>query len=38
LGEHNEDVLRHVLKFDDAMVQRMLASPGLGGAVKAAAE
>ena len=31
LGEHNEDVLRNVLKFDDATVARMLASPGLGG-------
>jgi formyl-CoA transferase len=38
LGEHNEEVLREVLRFDDATVQRMLASPGLGGAVKAAAE
>ncbi len=38
LGEHNEEVLRDVLKFDDATVQRMLASPGLGGRVKAAAE
>jgi formyl-CoA transferase len=38
LGEHNEEVLREVLKFDDATVQRMLASPGLGGSVKAAAE
>jgi len=38
LGEHNEEVLRDVLKFDDAMVARMLASPGLGGRVKAAAE
>jgi formyl-CoA transferase len=38
LGEHNEEVLRDVLKFDDAMVQRMLASPGLGGRVRAAAE
>jgi formyl-CoA transferase len=31
LGEHTEEVLRDVLKFDDAMVARMLASPGLGG-------
>jgi hypothetical protein len=31
-------VLRNVLQFDDATVQRMLASPGLGGTVKAAAE
>jgi formyl-CoA transferase len=38
LGEHTEDILRQVLRFDDAMVQRMLASPGLGGSVKAAAE
>ena len=38
LGEHNEDVLRNVLKFDDATVARMLASPGLGGGAKAAAE
>jgi formyl-CoA transferase len=38
LGEHNEEVLRDVLKFDDATVRRMLASPGLGGNVKAAAE
>ncbi len=38
LGEHNEEVLRDVLKFDDATVKRMLASPGLGGRVKAAAE
>jgi formyl-CoA transferase len=38
LGEHNEEVLRNVLQFDDAKVQRMLASPGLGGKVKAAAE
>jgi formyl-CoA transferase len=38
LGEHNEEVLRDVLKFDDSTVQRMLASPGLGGRVKAAAE
>jgi formyl-CoA transferase len=38
LGEHNEEVLRDVLKFDAATVQRMLASPGLGGSVKAAAE
>jgi formyl-CoA transferase len=38
LGEHNEEVLRQVLQFDDAKVQRMLASPGLGGTVKAAAE
>ena len=38
LGEHNEEVLREVLKFDDATVQRMLTSPGLGGNVKAAAE
>jgi formyl-CoA transferase len=38
LGEHNEEVLREVLKFDDAKVQRILASPGLGGSVKAAAE
>jgi formyl-CoA transferase len=38
LGEHNEEVLRNVLQFDDAKVQRMLASPGLGGSVKAAAE
>jgi len=38
LGEHNEEVLRDVLKFDDATVARMLASPGLGGRVKAAAE
>jgi formyl-CoA transferase len=38
LGEHNEEVLRDVLKFDDATVRRMLASPGLGGSVKAAAE
>ena len=38
LGEHNEDVLRNVLKFDDATVTRMLASPGLGGGgAKAAA-
>jgi formyl-CoA transferase len=35
LGEHTEEVLRDVLKFDDATVARMLASPGLGG--KAAA-
>jgi formyl-CoA transferase len=38
LGEHNEEVLRDVMKFDEATVQRMLASPGLGGRVKAAAE
>ncbi|HEX3995094.1 MAG TPA: formyl-CoA transferase [Acetobacteraceae bacterium] len=38
LGEHNEEVLRDVLQFDDAKLQRMLASPGLGGKVKAAAE
>jgi formyl-CoA transferase len=38
LGEHNEEVLRNVLHFDDAKVQRMLASPGLGGKIKAAAE
>ena len=38
LGEHNEEVLRDVLKFDNATVKRMLASPGLGGRVKAAAE
>jgi formyl-CoA transferase len=38
LGEHNEEVLREVLKFDDAKVQRILASPGLGGSVRAAAE
>jgi formyl-CoA transferase len=38
LGEHTEEVLREVLRFDDSMVQRMLASPGLGGRVKAAAE
>jgi formyl-CoA transferase len=38
LGEHTEEVLRDVLKFDDATVRRMLASPGLGGKVKAAAE
>ena len=38
LGEHNEEVLREVLKFDDATVKRMLASPGLGGRAKAAAE
>jgi formyl-CoA transferase len=38
LGEHNEEVLRDVLQFDDAKVQHMLASAGLGGRVKAAAE
>jgi formyl-CoA transferase len=38
LGEHNEEVLRNVLQFDDTKVQRMLASPGLGGTVRAAAE
>jgi formyl-CoA transferase len=38
LGEHTEEVLRDVLRFDEATVQRMLASPGLGGRVKAAAE
>ncbi len=38
LGEHNEEVLRQVLKFDDATVARMLASPGLGGKARAAAE
>jgi len=38
LGEHTEEVLRDVLKFDEATVLRMLASPGLGGSVKAAAE
>ena len=37
LGEHNEDVLRNVLKFDDATIARMLASPGLGGKARAAA-
>jgi formyl-CoA transferase len=31
LGEHTEEVLRDVLKFDEATVGRMLASPGLGG-------
>jgi formyl-CoA transferase len=38
LGEHTEEVLRQVLQLDDATVARMLASPGLGGAAKAAAE
>jgi formyl-CoA transferase len=38
LGEHNEEVLREVLKYDDATVRRLLASAGLGGKVKAAAE
>jgi formyl-CoA transferase len=38
LGEHTEDILREVLGFDDQTVTRLLASRGLGGSVKAAAE
>ncbi len=38
LGEHTEEILRNVLKLDDAQVTAALASGALGGAHRAAAE
>jgi formyl-CoA transferase len=38
LGEHTEEILRDVLGFDPARVSSLLASPGLGGAARSAAE
>jgi formyl-CoA transferase len=38
LGEHTEEILRSVLKLDDAQVAQALASGALGGAQRAAAE
>jgi formyl-CoA transferase len=38
LGEHNEEILRDVLGFDKTRVAELLASPGLGGIARAAAE
>jgi formyl-CoA transferase len=36
LGEHTEEILRDVLGFQGAKLAEYLASPGLGGASKAA--
>ncbi|MEA2790398.1 MAG: formyl-CoA transferase, partial [Acetobacteraceae bacterium] len=38
LGEHTEEVLRDVLGFDASKVAEFLASPGLGGVTRSAAE
>ncbi|MDR3536789.1 MAG: formyl-CoA transferase [Acetobacteraceae bacterium] len=38
LGEHTEEILRDVLKFDDRKVAELLASPGLGAVTRMAAE
>jgi formyl-CoA transferase len=38
LGEHTEEVLRDVLGFDAAKVAALMASPGLGGVKREAAE
>jgi len=38
LGEHTEEILRHVLGMDDSAVARLFASGGLGAPVKAAVE
>ena len=38
LGEHTEEILRDVLRLDDAQVTQALASGALGGAQRAAAE
>ena len=38
LGEHTEEILRDVLGFEPARVSEYLASPGLGGAIRPAAE
>src|SRR5580692_8830560 len=38
LGEHTEEILRDVLGFDAGTVAEYLASPGLGGMAKVAAE
>ncbi len=36
LGEHTEEILRDVLRFDDGTVSRLLASGGLGAPAAAA--
>ena len=38
LGEHTEEILRSVLKLDDAQIAQALASGALGGGRRAAAE
>jgi formyl-CoA transferase len=38
LGEHTEEVLRDVLGFDPTRVSALMASPGLGGVTRSAAE
>jgi len=38
LGEHTEEILRDVLRFDEAHVAKLLNSTGLGGTGRAAAE
>ncbi|MGH7056287.1 MAG: formyl-CoA transferase [Acetobacteraceae bacterium] len=38
LGEHTEEILREVLKFDEARIARIRASGALGGAAQMAAE
>ena len=38
LGEHNDDILRNVLKFDERAIREAIESGALGGATSAAAE
>jgi formyl-CoA transferase len=38
LGEHTEEILRDVLGLDSGIVSELLASPGLGGVTRSAAE
>ncbi len=38
LGEHTDEVLRDVLRFDEATVAEIKASGALGGVTRAAAE
>jgi formyl-CoA transferase len=38
LGEHTDEILREVLRFDDSRIAEIKASGALGGVTRAAAE